>query len=286
MSNEKLGVATEDFTAKRVEWLRMLNGDPIHSISRQVTEILWNDAVFRNLFYHPLRVATQHRLNTAWKNRLISGFIERAYVEFQSVRIRRLIDPRANQPNRQVISLRRLVVELLESRALLTRQNYVNRAGTEEETNRLHALFDRLSGQRPTDRTPDDTVRDSVLDRLLDRINGSKFNRFKDLTDKYIAHAADETSRRTVDEPTLGFSLERFSEVHREVMRITNFVSGILLHDANSVFIPMIQFDPLENLDKEVIPEGRIDELHDILDHYYETVAAWSQTGYEDFWPE
>lgn len=48
---EDCDVADKDrltqYREKRTEWLYMLTGDPDHAVWKQITAMLWNDAIFR-----------------------------------------------------------------------------------------------------------------------------------------------------------------------------------------------------------------------------------------------
>lgn len=116
--------ALAKYRAKRTDWLHMLVGDKQHSISTQISEMLWNDAVFRTV-NEARRLARIGDYKSSARNFSIAHFMDQGWVAWQALAIRKLMEPAARQPEKQVISLRRVIDEITANRALITRENYV-----------------------------------------------------------------------------------------------------------------------------------------------------------------
>ena len=116
--------ALEAFRAKRDEWLHWIHHDQHHAISRQISGMLWSDAVFR-LINESRKHAHQAGHGYATQSWIIARSLDRGYVAEQVISFRRLMEKAARDPKRQVISLRRLIDDVRENRHLLTREMFV-----------------------------------------------------------------------------------------------------------------------------------------------------------------
>lgn len=97
----------------------MLTRDPDHAVWKQITAMLWNDAVFR-MANESRRLSRLGGYKSSARNWSIASSWIKA-----SLSIRRLMDKAASKPARQVISLRRVLDDIKAHRELITRENYV-----------------------------------------------------------------------------------------------------------------------------------------------------------------
>ena len=113
-----------EFRTKRDEWLDWLQGDEMHAILDQITNMLWSDAIFR-LIDATRKYASDAKGSFATMNGDLASFIDRGYVLEQLVSLRRLMEREAKDPKKQVISLQRLIDDVRRNQELLTREVFV-----------------------------------------------------------------------------------------------------------------------------------------------------------------
>ena len=219
---------------KRAEWLDHLLGQDDHAISRQL--------LAHELELHSLRsdqrsapdCSLAEVIFTSRKSVHGSQFATTGFVPTQILAIRRLSDPAAQNPRRQVISLRRLVDDITKHRDLFTREMFVcfnglpydpepgrkrywqeasrrvelcggvgiwseayETSGPEawRHAERLHEEFDHLSGSSPELRARTERVPDEVFSRLVQLLDDPAIEKARVLANKRVAHAADPASR-------------------------------------------------------------------------------------------
>lgn len=113
----------ERYREKRDQWIGWLDVDPVHAITNQLHDMMWNDVTYRT-FNEARRLDSNNP--TAAVAPLLSEFIDVGYVAMQVLAISKLTDPSdPKKPKRAVISLRRLVDEVSAERMLITRENYI-----------------------------------------------------------------------------------------------------------------------------------------------------------------
>src|ERR1039458_7298935 len=85
-------------------WKEWFAGEDRHSIRNQLTEMLWNDAVFRII--NATRTGSPvHEGRNAEVNPDLHRFMDQGYVHFQVSAVRRLVDPYPPHGDRGVYSL-------------------------------------------------------------------------------------------------------------------------------------------------------------------------------------
>jgi hypothetical protein len=114
------------YRSKREEWLRLLDGDPVNSVSHQLSSTLWNDLAYR-VFNEARRFATAEE-PTAAISGLLGEFLDVGYVATQLLAISKLTERNSTDPAKAVISLRRVVDDVALHQELFTRENYVARS--------------------------------------------------------------------------------------------------------------------------------------------------------------
>jgi len=187
------------FRVEKLKWRVWLYDDKRHAIFNHVASLLWDSAFFRTI--NDLRVnvlktdAEDAKFNEPMFSLLVSGFVAK-----QAMGIRRLIDRRED-----VLSLKRLLHDLKKNRNLITREVYVAqdglpydyvpvKEGYEEgkvkeggtffyegvettgpkawgQSERLHNVFDRLTGISPNQRRREDMLPINWFDELAGKLD-------------------------------------------------------------------------------------------------------------------
>jgi hypothetical protein len=279
----------ERFREKRTEWLEWLDDDPVHAITKQLHEIMWNDVTYRT-FNEGRRFAFDEP--TAAIAPLLAEFIDVGYIATQVLAVSKLIELNPTNRQKAVISLRRLVDDISTEIELITRENFVAhdglpydfapvkkrdhatvRSGTYWKpqrgpdawypSERRHQDFDRLSGITPAHRSRNDQVRKDVFDRLLDALQQPVLKEILLLRHKIVAHAADPANRRNiVNDLTLG----KIAEAHKILLQVAQVVSSLVLCGGGVGTFPHAQFDQLQYLDTHFVLSIHIKELRAFWD--------------------
>ena len=282
------------FRTKRSEWLDLLERDTEHSISAQLSSLVWQDAVFR-LLVKTVTSAPAGRQN-ALNNTLLHEALRSGYVTGMIVGVGRLTDPATTDATKGVVSLKRLISELTSQRRLFTRENYVccdNRyydpntipppsargmtAGSPTFVTsdlfaalRLHPIFDNLSGIPEGSRQRTDLVEVTRLSGLSDLLQVPAIGRLRELRNKFIAHAADATSRQALNSPNFKFTFAEADEALKSLCRAYQIIRTEFLCHSDGPIVPVPQFDITEHLDASVAGADQRaklrDEWHSLMD--------------------
>ena len=175
-------------------------------------------------------------------NGMFGELIDRGYVSTQVLDICKITDRSNSDPKKAVISLPRLLDNIRDHRHLLTRENFVSYDGlpydyaaahqahidslTPEErakvrwvatkgpdgwgtSERMHSAFDALSGIATDKRTRTDLIHENVFKTIESWFRAPILQKLRTHRNKFIAHAADERSRRVDPLDRFGLSLGR-----------------------------------------------------------------------------
>ena len=239
----------ERYRVKRSGWLHLLDGDQEHAVWKQIAVMLWNDAVFR-VINESRGLASDRGYQSAARNGMPASLIDQGYVAIQALAIRKLMEKGSSDPKFQVVSLQRLLDEIKSNRDIITREIYVAydgrlydpepgrgrfypaswepvpgervafvslpTSGPEawRSAERAHAGFDELSGVAPLYRSRDDLISEETFERLQLKLASSKWREFVHLSNKFIAHAADLSSRASSDAER-GLTLKQITRCHQ-----------------------------------------------------------------------
>jgi hypothetical protein len=111
----------EAFRKVRLRWIEWLHGEDPFSISRQISSMLWDYALF--LAINELRrVAESDPQRGVRFNGPVIRLFDAGFATTQAVAIRRLIERPKKDPKWAVISLRRLLNEIEKNSDLMTRR--------------------------------------------------------------------------------------------------------------------------------------------------------------------
>jgi len=303
----------EEFRKKRLQWLECLHGEDPHSISRQISSMLWDHALF--LTVNELRrIAAIEPENGVGFNGPVIRLFDAGFATTQATTIRRLIEKPKRDPKWAVISLRRVLKDIEDNLDLITRENYVCYDGLPYDcdlghqkwlsslpvtksgvhvgslptqgpdawpmSERVHKNFDILSQVPPEDRSREDRIRIEVLEHLESEIK--KCDNIKKYVDKFIAHAAAPETRTGLSDEQEGLTLERLETCHKTIYKVASFISGSLIWESNLGGLPVPQYDHLKNLDKRWVSQKNMEEARKKWDEFEKEVSKWDSTS---LWP-
>lgn len=298
------------YRKKRCEWLNQLTGDTNHAICEQISAMLWNNAMFQMINESRRLSGLEKGYKSSAQNGAIAQFVDQGFVAMQTLSIRRLMDRAAPRPERQVISLRRLLDDIKDHHHLITRENFISYDGlpyntecaersyiesalnrTEKEfqiiglpTTRSkawsvsktnHEHFDKLSGVDSNSRSRKDLIKNDVFDKIEALLVASGWRDIAEFSNKFIAHAADEHSRSTLLDNQYGFSLNRLERCHKAICLATAAIHGSILWEGTLGFFPVLQYDHLEHLDAAWLRSQDIAALSAFWDSHVENVESW-----------
>ena len=297
-----------EFRAKRAEWVNLLEQDKLHSVSTQLSSLVWQDAVFR--LFNEVQRLHDPKHPTASMASVLAGALTNGYVTGLVLGVSRLTDPKSEtkKGDRNVVSLRRVFEDVQEHRHLITRENFVCYDGcvydphtvpppSEREAShagagwlaiggsydwstptRLHQHFDALSGIEPKQRSRDDVIADPAFAEIEAMLSASVIENLRTLRNKVIAHAADPASRAHLD--SFGFTLNEAEEALKLLCRAQRRVQVGLLWNSSNTVMPVPQFDVMEYMDQPFLREDQIEPLASFWEGLTQAREAWSdETG-------
>lgn len=287
-------MALKDYLAAKARWLGWLDGDEHHSINGQLSQLLWQDAVFRS--FNAARAEATGKGPSAAVAPILARFLDEGYVANLVLGISKLVEKsNPRQADKGVVSLRRIIDELKASQALLTRENYlaaenapydyapVEQAALREMLDRssngvvfewqqvggasdwslakrLHETFDKLAGVDASARKPDDVVSADLLARLEAALEDPVFAKIRTLRHKSIAHAADQVSR-----PAGGVKGLTFNDVDaalKKLLGVRQLIQATILYDSwRAGSVPVPQHDQFQYLDLPFVGAGGVEIL-------------------------
>ncbi len=130
---------------------------------------------------------------------------------------------------------------------------------------RRHKAFDRLSGKPPEDRSRCDLISPRIFGSLYKKIDkdAQHFHDVVEFTNKYVAHAADENSIRTLSDGQHGISIDKVETCQKALWQVTQYVSSTVLYDTYMVPGITYQGDPLKFLNQPWIADGDLAAIYD-----------------------
>jgi hypothetical protein len=190
------------------KWRRWLRNDPHQALWPRIYSMLLADMTFR-----AIAAAADADPESALHSPILVRAITTGYASDQALSVRRLTDMTGG-----TMSLRKLVGELRNNLALMTRDNFVCAGGLSYDENLMgHYRFDRLAG----------------VDEAARR---------RDWSNARIAHAADLTARQ-VDPAMLTPTAETVAAAQRQIVRAAEAISAYLLGGpVHGAIIPVFQY--------------------------------------------
>lgn len=277
------------FRLKRSEWKQCLIEDTF-SISKQMSNMLWNDTVFRTINEARKLTSKRNTKNTGFNGPLLELF-DQGYTTTQVMAIRRLTDPTFHDPNRAVISLPRLIDDMRQNCDVITRENYICYKGISFEGvshekdginwmhwKTMHKNFDRLSNVPADKRKRTDKIVDNVLKSLAKELKVCEG--LRTYANKFIAHASDTRNRINLTERQRKVTLQKLDDSYKAIIRIASFLGAIILYEHSLGGVPVPQFNQLENLDKPMVAQEHLSNLHSYWQKRTKEVDSWE----DDLW--
>jgi len=297
----------------RLRWIEWLHGEGPHSISRQISSMIWDYALF--LAINELRkLAKAEPHKEVGFNGPVIRLFDAGFATTQAVAIRRLIEKPKKSPKWAVISLRRVLKEIGDNLNLMTRENYVCYDGLPYDYNsvhdkwlrslpktksgvhsgslptsgpdafltseRVHENFDLLAQVDPKNRTRNDVIKPEILDHLDSEL--AKCENVKKYVDKFIAHAAAPETITSLSEEEKGLTIDRLVSCHMVIYQVASFISGRLLWESNIGGLPVPQYDHLKYLDKAWTTSNNLVKAHEKWNEYNKEVSKWDSA---ELWP-
>lgn len=274
------------FRRCRSRWYQWLIGDDQHSISAQITAIVWDDAIFRTI-NEARRVAAHDHDAERGVNADLTDLLDRGFVASQIMAIRRLTDPGFHDPRKGVISVARLLNDIEANHALLTREHYICFDGTPYDAalpetdlraltrERMHRTFDRLSGAQPQSRSRLDVILLSVIESTSKSL--AVCDDLRNYANQFIAHAAEPSERRKRTRENMRISLDALDSAYRAVVWAASFVGIAILFERSVGEVPQPQYDHLANLDKPMVRPEDLEALHGFWEARVAEMGSWSE---------
>jgi len=242
----------------RRRWIEMLNGNDIHAVSAQLTDLLDTELNFRMV----LAARDICSASSVPQNGTIHWLIDYGFISHQVLAIRRLTEAYNGARNREVFSLRRVLDEIDEHRDLITREVYVCNWGyafapqiDDLCARHLHELFDELSCTSESARSRTDLIHADVFTDLRKLLESS--NAVRHFCNKLLAHAAAPSNRGEPVAP----ALSSLRDSYRSLIRVARTLSARILWSDSRDFLPAYLCNPLQHLDSPLCPPSGLDEL-------------------------
>lgn len=304
----------ERFREQLCTWHEWLFDDE-HAIWGQIHSMLWNSMLFETI-NECRRLAEEAPSPNVGFNRDIAGFIDRSYAANQLLAIRRLTE--ANDRS-DAITLPRLLNDMKANADLFTRELYVcydglpfdpepvmrrvvdegfassrenggmffrwgDRTGPDayDSSYRTHENFDRLIGVDGNHRTREEALSVEIFDKARSQLGVcSAVNR---VASKFIAHAADASSRSQLDdlsERERNVTFAKIEACQRMICRVTAYISGPILFFGATTLIPTPQYDHLEHLDMGWLDPANLDAIAQHWNERTRKVEGWIDGGWD-----
>lgn len=291
------------YRAKRSEWLRLLDGDPLHSISKQLSAMLWNDVAFR--CFNEARKFSSSSDPRAAVAPMLAEFLDVGYISTQVLAISKIVERNPRDPNKAIISLRRVVDDIAAHRRLITREMFICHDGLPYDpeparqrwcaelmarpgskaawvsttgpegwgnVDMMHQTFDKLSGKTSDMRSRGDLIRTEVLDAIVQGMEQPAIAALLALRHKLLAHAADVNNR---PQALAHATLNQISAAHRILSKIAHTVGGTILFESGAGGLPTPQFDQFEHLAEPFIRPADLQMLQTFWDQQSREREHW-----------
>jgi hypothetical protein len=295
----------EKYRQHRLKWIGWLIGSDPHAISRQISSMLWEYALF-SAVNEARRISIEEPGDGVGFNVPVMRLFDAGFVSTQATAIRRLIERPARRPERAVISLRSILADFNENHSLLTRENYVCYDGLPYDYQNAHEqwLAEMLSDSRVrADILPTSGPKAFYMSELhhkafdelavvtsnnrqrLDKIDLRIFHNLENLiqscedikkyVDKFLAHASAPATREELTDEQKGVTLDRLKAHHKTIYQVAQFILIKLLYETNLGGVPVPQYDHIENLDKSWSTTSNLSRIRKKWREYTKEVSGW-----------
>ncbi len=276
--------ALKSFLQKRTAWFSWydVHPDEPNSILNQIHLMVLSEMSYRVMLEEQKHATDKD--STAIP--LLAHLVVSGYFSSQILAIRRLFDHADD-----VISLRRVLNDVKAHRHLLTREIFVSFDGTPYEQPRpaaiirelqpvgspfslhrrskqRHERFDLLAKVSSATRSRFDRVHLDIFSKLDAWLDNSGAQRLIKLSHKYLAHAADPSSRKNIKLTGLAFS--EVESIQMAIIRTCRAIFDIILisgvHSPVVPLVPLGYFGRVWDGDKMVVSTSRMQDHWDKLE--------------------
>ena len=275
------------FRAKRAIWNNWLFEDSL-SISNQITHMLWKDAIYRT-FNEARRLTINRESESLGFNGPLLHLLDEGFLVSQVMAIRRLTDRNFYDPKKGVLSVPRLIDDMSANIDIFKRENYVSYDGSKYEGlsfetdgidkwmpwKKKHENFDKLSKVSPQNRLRVDRVNKSVFIKLNKELKICE--NLRTYANKFIAHASDPIGRLKLTENQKKVTLDKLDQCYKAIIRVSSFIGVIVLYEHTLGRVPIPQYNHLENIEKPMVSQDDLENLHNYWDERVEEVVRWNQ---------
>ena len=275
------------FREKRANWNNWLFEDSL-SISNQITHMLWKDAIYRT-FNEARRLTINRESESLGFNGPLLHLLDEGFLVSQVMAIRRLTDRNFYDPKKGVLSVPRLIDDILSNIDIFTRENYVSYDGSKYEGLSLetdginkwilwkkkHENFDTLSNVSPQNRSRTDRVNKSVFIKLNKELKICE--NLRTYANKFIAHASDPIGRLKLTENQKKVTLNKLDQCYKTIIRVSSFIGVIVLYEHELGRVPTPQYNHLENIEKPMVSQDDLENLHNYWHKRVNEVNLWNQ---------
>ena len=296
------------YRAKRAEWISLIHSDDPHSIWRQISSLLWDEVLFRTI-NDLRRRAVENVFPSVGFNGSVLRMFDTGFVTTQVTAIRRLTERQPKNPDKGIVSLRRLVSDIRTAIPEITREVYVSYDGlpydsepVEEawiqarlidrnsigpvwgETSgpkawstsqMVQANFDKLAKYSDSaTRSRNDVISQDWFTWLDERLDVC--NDLREYTNKFVAHAADPVSRTGLTESQTSVTLNSLRQCQKAIYDVAAFIYGPVLWEGSYSAVPVPQFNHLENIEKGWVTEDDLRLAHEIWNRHFDDIERWA----------
>ena len=260
------------YRAKIAKWRRWLRTDVHHALWPQIYSMLLEDLTFRTL-----AAAAEADKESALHSPILARGLLQGYAAVQGLSVRRLVDMTKN-----VISLRRLLIDIRSNRHLLTRENYVSGEGLPFDPGGAmqeymvaggaggfwapntgnkaflpsilaHGAFDQLAGLSAGSRKRADRIPGRLIDTLESWLKVKEINEVVDWSNMRVAHTADEAAHQGVDFAALTPTMDKIATAQKQIVRTAEAVSAYIVGGPiHGNLVPVFQYNQFYRLEMAV----------------------------------
>ena len=301
------------FREKLGEWLLLMNDDE-HAVVKQIHELLWIFNVFSTI-EETRRLEHKAGGNSAALNPVIAEFINDGFVVCVANGIRKLWEKSKDDPNKQIVSLHRVIDDVAKNAHLFTRENYVchnglpfdyeavestrmriilNETKTPARTPRVsrtekqgplasgmsrlfHKSFDRISiaQQSSEGRSRSEGIDPAVFERLKSHVNMSGIENINLVANKLLFHAGDRRSREAVRSRIDRVDVDEFKQVVKALYEASAFLGSDILMDGHPGGFPTAQYDVFEKLEHLWCTQTNLGSVGAVWQSFASEVSNW-----------
>jgi hypothetical protein len=305
------------FQQWRESWIEVLAGKHPNSCRNQIIQNCQLATFYATITEMGKRGGKDLAVNGQLMQMFVLGYVTR-----QANAIRRLVDSKRNRQGEfDVMSLGRVVHEMIENQSLLTRANMVGFDGTPVDTKaawiaysttvdveraianpsatgdqlllqrwsdseRRNNVFDRIS-EMPADRVRrgTDLVSMAVLEKFKAAMQGPSIKRVKKFVDKLVAHADDSID---LTGPDIAVSMSDLKDSLRVLAQLQAFLLGPVFDHLSGTLVPVPQYPHLDHLEKPLVPPEQMEHAMAIWREKANEIDAWaSEDGrFEQFYAD